>query len=405
MGRLIVNRLRLTVVLTCCGLVATAWSAEPQRSARSNALLRRATEKPSAKAPAAPANREAQPTPPVETPSSLQDTPVVDATVQPEIIRERYPNRGVRIERHVVQDVQLNYVNHGPWSWWDERGQLLARGEYKLGKQHGKWTRVHTSDKGTIFALPLYKGFEKPFTSEAAFEEGVLTGIWTVTDVKGRKMSQCLFQQGEQHGLATWWHVNGQVQRTANYTKGQIDGELREFSSRGEQVARDTYVEGFRLDTEVANYPQANRKRSERSVLVPIARQHYNWFEATVSLEQVERQKVYHGPSTWWYPDGQKEMAGNFEHGATSGQYSWWHPNGQERSRGNYIDGKQDGKWTWWHPNGQKEMEGDYDAGQRVGKWAAWGLDGKVRLVEDHPSAEDVPAIATRPGDKQASVQ
>ena len=30
----------------------------------------------------------------------------------------------MRVERQVVQDVQLNYVNHGPWSWYDQRGQV-----------------------------------------------------------------------------------------------------------------------------------------------------------------------------------------------------------------------------------------------------------------------------------------
>jgi antitoxin component YwqK of YwqJK toxin-antitoxin module len=352
--------------------------------------------------PAAAQKSPAEPkTPAADVAPPIHETPVIDTTSEAEVIRERYSNRGVRIERHVVQDVQLNYVNHGPWSWWDEHGQLLARGEYQAGKQHGKWTRIHMSDKGTLFALPLYKGFERPLTSEATFEEGVLHGAWIVTDAKDRKVSQWMFEHGQQHGLATWWHTNGQTLRTANYTRGIIDGELQEFNSRGEQVVKETYINGCKLDSEVSNYPQGNRKRAERSVLVPIARQHYNWFDATVTLERVDQPKIYHGPSTWWYADGQKEMSGAYEQGAPSGQYIWWHANGQERSRGQYIDGKQSGKWTWWHPNGQKEMEGEYHLGQRVGKWAAWSEDGKVRLVEEHPSAQDAPVVAAEGNDSK----
>jgi antitoxin component YwqK of YwqJK toxin-antitoxin module len=385
------------VAVASVGLATAARSEEPRRFAKPGAQARRVTEPPAAaqKTPAI------QKSPAIDMPPAIHETPVIDATTAAEVIRERYPSRGVRIERHVVQDVQLNYVNHGPWAWWDEHGQLLARGEYQAGKQHGKWIRIHTADRGTLFALPLYKGFERPLTSEATFEDGVLHGAWTVTDAKDRKVSQGMFEHGKQNGLATWWHTNGQAQRTANYTDGQIDGELREFNSRGELLVKETYVEGCKLDTEVTNFPQGNRKRSERSVLVPVARQHYNWFDATVTLDKVEQPKIYHGPSTWWHADGQKEMAGHYERGVPSGQYVWWHANGQERSRGEYVDGKQSGKWIWWHANGQKEMEGDYYMGQRVGKWAAWGDNGKVRLVEDHPAAQDVPVVATAPDDKK----
>jgi antitoxin component YwqK of YwqJK toxin-antitoxin module len=383
------------VWLASLGLATTALSEEPRRFARPGDSARRIPQQKSESQ--GPALEE---TLAVEAAPAIQETPIIDATALPEIIRERYPNRAVRVERHVVQDVQLNYVNHGPWAWYDERGQLLARGEYNLGKQHGKWTRIHTVDKGTVFALPIYRGFERPFTSEAFFENGVLTGAWTVVDAKGRKASQSTFQQGKQHGLATWWHPNGQTHRTANYVNGQIDGELREYGLKGELLVKETYVEGCKLDLEVNNHSK-DRRRSERNVLVPIAKEHHNWFQATVTLERVERPKIYHGVSTWWYADGQKEMAGKYEQGVPAGEFIWWHANGQERSRGNYVDGKQDGRWTWWHANGQKEMEGEYRLGHRVGKWASWNEDGKVRLVEDHPEPDQVPTIATAPDEDE----
>lgn len=406
------------VCLAGAGLATSARSEPPRRFTPPSARARRVTSLPKVveKTPIAkPAPEPITPesvtpesvtpdsiAPEGEVPPTIQETPVIDATATPEIIRERYPNRGVRIERQVVQDVQLNYVNHGPWSWWDERGQPLAKGEYRLGKQHGKWTRIHTVEKGTIFALPIYRGFERPFTSEATFHEGVLQGAWTVTDAKGRKVSHWNFDSGEQHGLATWWHTNGQTQRTANYKHGVIDGELREYNSRGELLAKESYVDGCKMDSEVANY-SPGKKQSQRSVLIAVPREHYNFFQGTVSLERVERPKIYHGPSTWWYADGQRAMTGNYEQGTPSGEFIWWHANGQEHSRGNYKNGEQEGRWTWWHTNGQKEMEGEYHIGHRVGKWAAWNADGKVRLVEDHPAAQEVPVIASGPHNKQAA--
>src|SRR5580698_9120196 len=39
-----------------------------------------------------------------------------------EVIRERYPNRAVKIERTVTQDANGNYVNDGLWRMWDQKG-------------------------------------------------------------------------------------------------------------------------------------------------------------------------------------------------------------------------------------------------------------------------------------------
>jgi antitoxin component YwqK of YwqJK toxin-antitoxin module len=371
----------LYAALASLGLTGLAWADEPKLFSLTPVESNAHENEPAA----------TEPTPATEEPAAA-----IDETSVPEVFRERYPNRAIKVERHVVLDSQLNYVNHGPWSWWDERGQLIARGEYRLGKRHGSWVRVHGNEKGTIFALPLYKGFERPLVSTATLEDGELHGAWTVADTKGRKASQLHFEKGKQHGQATWWHPTGQVQRTCHYKEGVIDGELKDFNVRGEVVAREVYVDGFRQDVEVANHAKG-KKRTERSVLVPIPLQQYDWFEATVTTDRIERPKVYHGPSVWWHPDGQKEMVGQYEQGVPNGTFTWWHANGQEHIIGQYSHGQQEGKWIWWYANGQKEMEGEYHKGQRVGKWAAWTDAGKIRLAEEHPAAVDVPATATAP--------
>src|SRR5690606_4804533 len=56
-----------------------------------------------------------------------------------EVIRERYPNRTVKIEREVTQDADGNYVNHGTWKMWDEAGNLVAEGRYFNGQREGIW--------------------------------------------------------------------------------------------------------------------------------------------------------------------------------------------------------------------------------------------------------------------------
>ncbi len=87
-----------------------------------------------------------------EAPATLGDeqaAPVPMADEQPtsetEVIKERYPNGSVKIEREVTQDDDGNYVNHGMFKTFDERGNLTAQGEYRNGKRQGTWIRWYRS--------------------------------------------------------------------------------------------------------------------------------------------------------------------------------------------------------------------------------------------------------------------
>ena len=40
----------------------------------------------------------------------------VEGTGGVEVIRERFPNSAVKVERHVTQDAEGNYYNHGLWT-------------------------------------------------------------------------------------------------------------------------------------------------------------------------------------------------------------------------------------------------------------------------------------------------
>src|SRR5581483_3354642 len=86
-----------------------------------------------------------------------------------ETVQERYPNRLVKIERQVIQDRAGNYVNHGTWSQWDERGRLMARGEYRFGQRHGQWVRAFNAGELAIASGAWGKTFQAPFLSAASF--------------------------------------------------------------------------------------------------------------------------------------------------------------------------------------------------------------------------------------------
>ncbi len=357
-------------------------------------------------APPAPLEDESadvktEPTPAVsatdETPSehasgdgqSTTDEPVSTEakTAEVEVIRERYPSTAVKVERHVTQDGEGNYVNHGLWTQFDEKGRMMGGGEYREGQRQGKWQRWYAAGEGAMFAGPMYKDFQPPFAAEVTFQDDQLHGQWRIFDAKNRKCSEWEFANGQPHGRSVWYYPNGRIRREIAYRDGEIDGEVVDYSPEAKIVQRDKYIEGRRLSVQTDWYAP-NQKRAEGWTLFAreIKKSNWDWWNGVTAITVTGKDGLNqrHGAWTWWHKNGQKNMEGQFERDAPVGKFVWWYANGQKQLEGEYEAGKQIGKFTWWHENGQKQMEGAYVQGSQAGKWTRWSADGKVVEIGEY---------------------
>lgn len=326
-------------------------------------------------------------------PASLAGPPAdpVDATNQPELITERYPDGSVKIERQVVQDAEGNYVNHGPYTEYDRNGKVVRSGEFRNGKPHGKWTRYFQAGECSLFSGALEKQFQGPFVSEATMVDGQLHGTWTIRGQNGQKIIEWRFENGVRHGTSTWWYPGGEIRREVTYKNGEPDGELVEWAADGQVTNRVTFIDGRQIVHEV-QWSAPGKKAYEgdyllpRSVAVPV----YDWWAGTVKSIPMGSagQKQKHGLWIGWYPNGQKKVAGFYEADVPTGKFTWWYENGQKQAEGEYLKGEQHNKWITWHPNGQKESEAVFTAGVLTGKWTRWQADGKKVEVFD-PGLEE----------------
>lgn len=301
-----------------------------------------------------------------------------------EVIQERFPNTLVKVERYVTRDPEGNYVNHGPYTQWDEHGQMVAKGQFKMGKRHGRWLRLFATGQGPMFNGPMYEGFERPFLSEINYDDGIVDGQWTVIDAKNRKITDWSFEHDIQEGPATWYYPNGQKRREVTFHDGQMEGELVEWTIDNRPSLKEMYLDGRKLGVETENYSQGHKK-SERGYSYAVPKLSYNPMEGAIYSTPVDKkiEKLAHGHSTWWYTNGQKQSEGQFRLGVPNGLFVWWHTNGQKQAQGEYIDGKQAGRWVWWHVNGQRQVQGQYTSGQQVGTWSSWKPDGQLNAVEN----------------------
>lgn len=301
--------------------------------------------------------------------------------VETEVIHERYPNGSVKIERHVAQDADGNYFNHGPWTLWDQQGRLIAGGEFRHGKRHGKWVREFKANEGELFQLPLYKQFSAPFTSEASFVDGQLNGAWDIYDFNRRPVSSWELRNGQRHGKSVWFYPSGNPMRQAEFDHDGPVGLLREWDASGKLVADQRYLDGRRLAIQTEWFAPKQRKTEGHYLFArDITRTTFDWWRGVARVETIGKdgQDERHGLWAAWDRNGQKVLEGNYQHDVPVGVFTWWHPNGQKSIQGEYRDGRQTAKWTWWHANGQKQIEGDYALGEQSGQWIWWNTEGQV---------------------------
>lgn len=315
-----------------------------------------------------------------------------------ELVRERYDDGSIHVERQTTLDREGNYVNHGSWKMFSKNGDVLAEGQYHFGNRVGMWTRWHGPNDAPLFKDLPFKEFKAPFMSQVNFTDGKMDGEWIIMDANDRKVSQISLSDGNRHGLAISWLPNGSTYRQATYEQGQPVGELLEFNPRSGKVERTaTYTEGRRIINKVTNHSGRDKaKKSEVLYLGPVTTQESgdDFWNARLAKFADDGKTIRHGLARTWYPDGKPESEGTYQYGKKSGTFTFWHPNGQVSVTGDYRDDQPEGQWVWWHPNGQRSAYGRYQDGQLIGEWRWWNDDGKLskqRIYDGMESASAEP--------------
>jgi len=339
------------------------------------------------KAPAAPATLEGE-----QAADKLTPAPEpADPTEVVELVKERYPSGAIKIEREVTQDEAGNYLLHGAWRQFDERGRLIIDGRLSRNLKEGLWRRFYRGDETTLLATAPYKDFTAPFISSATFYADRLHGKWTITDSRQRKVHELEFIGGERHGMAVWYYPTAMLE--APFEHGSVNGDVLKFAADGTVIGKEHFEAGRMLAPKVEYFDQAEQhKKAEIGFLFAtlVVKTPDSWEQGRLATFETRGQDEKHGPFIIWHASGQVAKQGEFRYNLPVGQITHWFPNSQKQLDGVYVDGRQEGVWTWWHENGQKAITGEYHDARPVGPWIWWTATGKVAQRTDltHERAE-----------------
>lgn len=327
------------------------------------------------------------PIPSAATQNATPAEPVGDDGVETEVITERYPNREVRIERHVAQDTARNFVSHGLWTMWSPQGAMVAKGRQVWGKRQGEWFRLYSVKNNSDLAGKLAREFALPFSGTANFVDGKIHGTWKIVDARQRDIRSWEFEFGALHGKAITWYPNGRKKSETTFENGIVIGYLMKWDSNGRIVARVQYLDGRSLVPYVKKYP-TGEKLYEGQHLSP--RQSYKstidfWNGiAKVKLANNKGKPKRHGKWSEWHKNGGLKFQGEFDRDLPVGIHTWWYSNGQKKATGQFVNGKEHGHWILWHANGLRHLEGDFRSGIQNGEWLRWDEKGKLTEKQQH---------------------
>jgi antitoxin component YwqK of YwqJK toxin-antitoxin module len=319
-----------------------------------------------------------------------------------ELIRERYPDGKVLIERQVTLNGEGNYVNHGAWKQYSTKGDVIAEGQYNFGQRIGLWTRWIGQKESKLFNELPFKQFKPPFMSQANFAEGKMDGEWIVTDANERKVMAVSLKNGERHGTATTWLPNGNIYMQMTYDQSIPVGDMLQANTKtGELQKIASYDRGHRVITKSEHYPsrsrQVGKERQLKSEVMYLAAKSVmqspdDFWTMTTAKYEAEGEDLRHGTARTWYANGQPQQDGFYTNGKKTGTFTYWHENGQVYVIGEYRDDLAEGTWTWWHDNGQKSAVGKYEDGKLVGEWRWWDPQGQLTKHQTYTGTESAAA-------------
>ena len=169
------------------------------------------------------------------------------------------------------------------------------------------------------------------------------------------------------------------------YRDGLLEGEVHEWTVDRKLTLHDRYERGRRLGRQVESSPEGRKvMEGDYYHAGDVSKVAFDWAEARYDVSVVDSlasdQRT--GVWTWWHPNGQKKLEGQYRDDVPEGLFTWYYSHAQKQRAGHYHNGQQHGLWTTWHANGQKESEGQFVAGEAIGEWLAWNTSGqRVQLL------------------------
>lgn len=223
--------------------------------------------------------------------------------------------------------------------------------------------------------------------------KGERDGKWTFYFPNGDIESTGSYTNGERDGTFKWYYENGQLASTVNFSNDVEEGYFKSYYRNSNLKSEGYYKEGQKVGEWKYYYSNGNLSGEEyylgglingkdksydvNGYLDAIAKYDLDEFTGISYFDTLGNEYYSMNPNE--FPENHTEnvpytynnkgkYVKTYVNGELNGPYESFYPNGQKDIVGQFINGTRDGDWTWYHPDGTLDAKRSYNIGYSNGK-------------------------------------
>jgi len=230
---------------------------------------------------------------------------------------------------------EINGQKHGPWTKYNQQGQLMTKMTYSHDQLHG------------------YEYEYYPYTgkvrSKTKWEKGKKNGLHWVRTSMGFWITKCTYQNDMFHGeFREWFEGTDILRKACSYDDGRLHGVLREWDREQNLLLYSTYCHGIQWGRHIESYPNG----------VPHLKCFFN------------KEGELHGIRIQYFKSKEIKSIEYFDNGNPVQYTRKYYSNGLAALEGEYYEpNRKDNTWTEWYRNGNLKMQCYYENGALYGNY------------------------------------
>lgn len=263
----------------------------------------------------------------------------------------------------------------------DGRGRKMREGPMENGQMHGLWTWYYPD------------GHTKKY--EVEIVHGVRHGAYRKYHENGTVAESAQIENGHIHGIFAEYHDNGKLRSETHYVHGKKQGQMMRYSDSGVRIAMVTFENDVEQGPFEEYYPNGNLRRRGQNVnrKWEVLLEEFYEDGVTPKAEYTMSNGMPIGPFKKFYESGKLSLEGTFDDDSVRhGPYKEYFENGVVKAEGQYDRGLRNGHIITRYDTGEKESESYYEKGKSVGLWRRFDKAGNViRATQYHDNGR--PAV------------
>lgn len=238
--------------------------------------------------------------------------------------------------------------------------------EKEFAEEGGRLITENTYDDGFLKSVKELNRYDK---------DGLKTGFWQELYPNGKVKSEGFYRKGNPDGLVKNYNSKGAIANMESFKNGERDTTAeevvmlqlhKEFHPNGKIRLEGGYTDGLKQgifrEFDLSGDSVVNSFMYEKDTMIAKG----------IVLKNGE----YEGDWEYYYKSGEIQAKGKYVNGVREGKWIYYYENGKKEQEGKYKKNEVSGTWLWYYPNGTLKKQEYFRKGRPEGEYIEYDQEG-----------------------------